>query len=843
MALPAISPGLRQTARRLKAHPGLTTAIVLTLALGLGATTAIFAVVYGVLLKPLPYPDSNELVSLRHTVPGLSAMIGGDADDSYGLAESMYVTYRDEARVFEHVGLWTTFQQTLTGTLESQQVTVLAVASGTLQALGVQPTSGRWFSDSEYTLEAVSGSDPVILSYAFWQRRFGGDAAALGGTLALDGRPAQIVGIMPATFSFLDVTPQPDIISAVRTDGTTMLISSAARAPTTLMLAAPNYAGIARLKDGFTAADANLDVARLLSIWLDAWPSGRLSREAVRDWGYAPALMPLKDEIVGGVAGMLWVLMGAVGAVLLIATANIANLLLARADARAQEFAIRATLGAGRRQIAGEFMREGFILCAVGGIVGIALARAGIEVLTAFAPPNLPRVGEIAIGGAALAFASLAAVATGAAFGAIPAVKHVFGGRAQFGVGPRGATASRERNGTRHALIVVQVALALVLLVGAGLMIRTFQSLSAVDPGFRDAERILAARIFIPPAAIQESERYTRVYREALERIEALPGVTAAGFGNTVPLEGGGMAVAMYVEDRFDATAPPPLVRRVLRVSPGHLEALATRVIAGRTIEWADLDRENRNVALVSANLARELWGEPQAAIGKRIRWTVPSSAGPWQEIVGVTQDVYQDGLHRPAPAIVYSPLLTQGSDLRGVIYAVRSGRAQTESFASEVRQAVWASHPEIVVTLRTMQDIYSNSLARTSFMLVLLAIAGAMALFLSVVGVYGVTSYFVSQRTREIGIRLALGAAPTSVQRMFVRSSITTALIGIAAGLVVAAGLSRFLMSQLFEVRPLDFPTYLTVLGALLGAVTLAAYLPARRAAKLDPAETLRAE
>lgn len=843
MATLQLSPGLRQTARRLKAYPGFTTAIVLTLALGLGATTAIFAVVYGVLLKPLPYPESHQLVSLRHTVPGLSAMIGGDPEDTYGLAESMYVTYRDQARVFEHLGLWTTFQQTLTGAGESQQVTVLAVANGALQTLGVQPALGRWFSDSEYTLEAANSSDPVIVSYAFWQRRFGGNAAALGGALSLDGRLAQVVGVMPATFRFLDLTPQPDVISAVRTDGTTMLISSAARAPSTLMLAPPNYAGIARLKDGVTVADANLDVARLLSIWLDAWPSGRQSRAAVRDWGYAPALIPLKDEIVGGVAGMLWVLMGTVGAVLLIATANIATLTLARADARAQEFAIRAALGARWREIAGELMRESFVLCAAGGIVGVALAFAGIEVLSAFAPPNLPRVGEIAIGAAALGFAAIAAVTAGAAFGAIPAVKHGFGSKARLGAAPRGATASRERNGTRHALVVVQVALALVLLIGAGLMIRTFQSLSALDPGFRDADRILAARIFIPPAAIRESERYTRVFREALERIEALPGVTAAGFGNTVPLEGGGMAAAVYVEDRFEATAPLPPVRRVLRVSPGHLEALATRVIAGRTIEWADLDGEARNVALVSANLARELWGEPQAAVGKRIRWTVPSASGAWQEIVGVTQDVYQDGLHRPAPAIVYSPLLTQGSDLRGVIYAVRTSRAQTESFASEVRQAVWASHPEIVVTLRTMQDVYSTSLARTSFVLVLLAIAGVMALFLSVVGVYGVTSYLVSQRAREIGIRLALGAAPTVVQRMFVRSGITTALIGIVAGLVAAAGLSAFLMSQLFEVRPLDLPTYLAAIGALLGAVTLAAYLPARRAGQLDPMETLRAE
>jgi putative ABC transport system permease protein len=837
---PALLPGLRRTIRSLARQPGFTAAAVLTLAFGLGATTAIFAVVYGVLLKPLPYPDAHELVSLRHTAPGLSAAIGGAAEDLFGFAESMYVTYRDENRVFEHVGLWNDSQQTLTGLGETEQVSVLAVAQGTLQALGIQPVIGRWFSDAEYTLAPTDNPPPVIVSHAFWQRRLGGDTAALGRTLSLDFRTAQIVGIMPAGFRFLDVKPQPDVISAIRTDGAQIAMTNTTDFQRPLMLSAPNFSGLARLRDGVTLAEANADVERLLSIWLGAWSPGGRTREAVADWQFAPALTPLKDDVVGGVAGMLWIVMGAVGAVLAIACANIANLLLARADARRRELAIRAALGAGRRRIAGELLREAVVLGIGGGVLGIALAHAGLELLAAFAPPNLPRAEEITAGVPVLAFAAVTALVASLAFGAIPAVKHAFTGEPRLG--PRSASASPERNRARSVLIVVQVALALVLLVAAGLMLRTFASLSAVEPGFRDPASIQATRIFIPFAAIQESERYTRVYRETLERIEALPGVTAAGFGNAVPLEDRGQRLAIAVEGRPEPAGEPVPIRRFLSASPGYFAALGTRLIAGRDLEWRDID-DQRNVALVSASLARELWGEPEAALGKRIRPVAPGSGNAWHEIVGVTQDVYQEGVHRPPPRTVYTPLVTEGTDLRGVIYAIRSDRAGTESFANEVRQAVWASHPDIVVTVSTMQEIYSAALARTSFVLALLAIAGTMALLLSVVGIYGVISYIVAQRKCEIGIRLALGARPQAVKRLIVLRSLAVAAVGVAVGLAAALGLARLLQSLLFEVRPLDPLTYIAALAVLLAAALPAAYLPARRAAALDPMETLRAE
>jgi predicted permease len=816
-----IASELRRTARSLLRHPAFTGAAVLTLALGIGATTAIFSVVYGVLIKPLPYPDADRLVSVRHTAQGLDT-------DMRGISGSMFVTYSEENSVFEHLGTWGESGYALTGGDQPEQIRGVSITDGTLQALGVPPVLGRWFTADDYAGE--EGADSVILSYGLWQRRFGADPAVLGRTLSLDSQPAQIVGVMPSGFRFLDLTP--DVLRAARQDSSQLVVGRLNGGP-----------GVARLKPGVTLAAANADLARLLPIWLNAWPEARPGfREQVVSWRIAPAVMPLKDEVVGGVAGMLWVLMGTVGAVLLVACANIANLLLARADARRHELAIRAALGAGRKRIAGELLRESFALGAIGGAVGLGLAYAGLKLLAAFAPANLPRVEDIGVGAAVLAFAACASLASSLLFGAVPAVKHAFGSDSLLGMATRGASASRERNRTRGALIVVQVAFALVLLVGSGLMIRTFLALTAVDPGFRQPETVQLARIWIPPALILDSERWTAVYRDILERLSALPGVSAAGYGGGVPGGGGTsggpvIGPALSVEDRPDLGEALPVSTG--GVSPGYFEALGTRLVAGRDLAWADVD-ERRPVTLVSENLARELWSKPLAALGKRIRW---NASGPWLEIVGVTQDIYYS-LYETAPRSMHQPIVPVRNGLRTTTYVIRSDRAGTESLANEIRQAVWASNPDLTVyEVRTLQQHYSDSLARTSFMLVLLAISGVMALFLSVVGIYGVISYIVSQRTREIGIRLALGAQARSVQRMFVVQGLTVATIGAAIGLAAAVASSRWLASFLFEVRPLDLPTYVAVLGVLLVAVTLAAYLPARRAARLDPVETLRAE
>jgi predicted permease len=577
---PLGSPGLRHTIRGLKRHPGFTAAAVLTLALGLGATTAIFSVVYGVLIKPLPYADAEELVSIWHTAPGHPSGLSGDV---LGSAPGMSFTYREENRTFDALGLWDASEGTLTGLGDAERIRTVGVTHGTLQALGIQPVLGRWFSDAEHG-PAAEGPDSVILSHAFWQRRFGGEESALGRALTIDARPLQVVGVMPAGFRFPSVAAQPDVIIANRIDRSRISLGNL------------NHRGLARLKDGVTLAQANADVGRMLAIWLDAWPASGSSREAVADWRVAPALRPLKDDAVGGVAGRLWLLMGTVGAVLLIACANVANLLLVRADARRHELAIPAALGAGRRRIAGELLRESLVLGAIGAVVGLGLAYAGLKLLAAFAPPNLPRVEDIAVGPPVLAFAVAAALISSLLLGSIPAVKYAFGINVLPSAGTRGASTSRERNRTRGTLIVVQVALALVLLVGAGLMIRTFERLTAVDPGFSDPEHIQVVSVFIAPWVIREHERAWRLQRDILERFAELPGVTAAGIGGaglSGPGLGGGRlgpGTAVSVEDRPDVADGSPPIRTFASVSPGSFEALGTRLVAGRDLTWADVD-------------------------------------------------------------------------------------------------------------------------------------------------------------------------------------------------------------------------------------------------------------
>ncbi len=432
----SVARDLSYALRGLSRRPTFTFAAVLTLALGIGATTAIFGVVYGVLLKPLPYPDAGRLVSVRTAAPGTTS-------DLLGVPGSMLVTYREQSRVFQQLGSWGEIGAlALTGAGEPEQERGESVGDGVLQALGVQPALGRWFTADEYT--GTGGPTSVILSYGLWQRRFGGDPSVLGRALSLNSEPALVVGVMPKGFRFLSLTP--DIIQAARRDPSQPLTLSFNAGP-----------GIARLEPGITIAQVNADLARLLPIWLDAWPEPRPGfREQVIDWRIAPAVRPLKDEVVGGVAGMLWVVMGTVGAVLLIACANIANLLLARADARRHELAIRAALGAGRRRIAAELLRESLVLGALGGAAGLALASAALELLTAFAPPNLPRIEDIGLGPAVLVFVVAASLVSSLAFGAIPAVKHALASGSRVGPATRNASASREHNRTRSVLIAVQ---------------------------------------------------------------------------------------------------------------------------------------------------------------------------------------------------------------------------------------------------------------------------------------------------------------------------------------------------------------------------------------------------
>jgi predicted permease len=823
---------VRYSARAFAKHRAFAATAVLILALGIGATTAIFSVVYSVLIKPLPYPNADELVRLRHSVAG---QLGG-AD----FEPTMYVTFRDENRTLASIGLWQDASVTLTDGGEPERLRSIRVTDGTLQTLGVQPLRGRWFTAAEHG-PAAEGPDPVIISYGFWQRRFGGDDATLGREISIESRLARVVGIMPRDFRFLDMPTPPDVIAAVRLDEAQLVTT-----------AGWSYFGLARLKPAVTPAEARADLERMRPIWIASWPLPQIpgvTREALASFPVAAVVRPLKDDIVGGAASMLWVLMGAIGAVLLVACANIANLTLVRADTRRQELAVRAALGAGAGRIARALLVENLVLGVAGSVLGLLLAYIGLEFLVAIGPSDLPRLQEIAVHPPVLAFTVAVSLLSTLLFGSITVLKHAGRAAAPLVAAARGSTTSRERNKARSALVVVQVALALALVVSAALMIRTFQELRDVDPGFAAPTTIQSVRIWMPPSLTREPEQYTRLQHEMLDKIAAVPGVAAVGFASALPMEGPGWAgtAPIVIEGQVPAPGVFPPTRGTKFVSPGYFEALGTRLIAGREITWSDIEAGGR-VVVISERFAREIAGEPAAAVGKRIRTFVETDA--WREIVGVVQGVHETGLYEEAPSFVYFPALLAdmwGTPMVGtpnVAFAIRSERAGTAILMDEVRQAIWSLDASMPVThTRTMSDLYAGSLARTSFVLVLLAIAGSMALVLGIVGIYGVVAYVVAQRTREIGIRSALGAEPKQLARMFLLQGLTLSTLGAVVGLAAAVVLGRLMSSLLFGVGPLDPLAYVGALAATIAAATFASYLPARRAAKIDPMHTLRAD
>jgi putative ABC transport system permease protein len=829
--LGSIGRDLRYSLRGLLRRPAFTVAAVLTLAIGIGATTAIFSVVYSVLLKPLPYPSSGDLVRIRHH----ATVVPGDLQSS----TSMYLTYRAENRTLAEIGAWGNGGETLTRTDGTDRVRSLRVTHGVLQALGVQPARGRWFTEAEHGPQA-EGPRPVILSYAFAQSRFGSDEAALGRDLVVNGQPAQVVGIMPRDFRFLNMSPPFEIIVAIRLD------------PARDSIGAFGLDALARLKPGVTAEEAAADLQRMVPIWLDAWPilqGFSATRESIANWRITPVVQSLKDDMVGGVASALWVLMAAIGAVLLVACANIANLMLVRADARRGELAVRAALGAVPARLARELLVEALAIGAIGGALGLALAYFGLELLVAIGPSTLPRLEEIAVAPPVLAFTVAVSLAATLAFGSITALKVALRVDLSAFGGTRGSSASRERSRTRSALVVVQVALALVLVVSAVLMIRTFQALRHVDPGFADPTTIQTVRAWAPNQVIRDPVQFTRLQHEMLDAIAAIPGVASVGFTSTLPMEPGPFVfnTLVAVEGRpvpAGETAPP---RRMKFVSPGYLETLGTRLVAGRDITWADIETGGR-VALVSEEFARELGASPADALGKRIR--TPIESDDWREIIGVVQSVKEDALYSEAPSIVYWPALMENafgnatSGYPAMAFVARTDRAGTGTLLTEIRDAIWSVNRDAPIALeRTMQDLYAGTLATTSFALVMLAIAGSMALTLGVIGIYGVIAYVVTQREREIGIRMALGARRGEVRTMFLRQGLGLSAVGVAIGLVAALALTRFLSSLLFGIAPTDVVCYVAAIVVIFAAAALASYLPARRASAIDPMRTLKAE
>ena len=794
-----------RTVRVFAKQPAFAAATVLTLALGIGATTAIFSVVYGVLLKPLPFHEPERLVSLTHIAPH-----GAGANHGPGT----YLTYRENHQVFEDVGAWDPAELTITGGGDPERVQGLLVSASVLPLLRVHPILGRGFGAEDDTPGAPRR---VMLTHGYWQRRFAGAGNVVGQQLVIDGRPAEIIGVLPESFKFLRT--RPAIVLPLPLD---------VNAPRSISF---GFQALARMKPGVTLAQANADLARMISLLPPVF-----ARLELR-----PNVRPLAVDVIRDVGRILWILLATVGVVLLIACGNVANLFLVRAEGRHQELAVRAALGASRGRIARALLSESVVLAIAGGLLGVWLAQAVIALLRTIAPAELPRVDDIGIDWIVLLFTVSVSVLSGALCGVLAVIRFGNPSTAALKEGGRSASDAPGRHRTRDALVVGQIALALTLLIVSGLMIRTFIAMRQVDPGFTRPEEVQTFVLAIPATLIGDPLHTVRTFEGVAEQVARVPGVSSVGLSSSITMDGEDNGNYAAIEEFPDPDGAMVKLRRFKSIGPGYFETMGNRLVAGRSFTWTDI-HEQRPVVIISEPLAREYWGEPSKAIGKRLRGS--SQRSPWREIIGVSGNERDDGLTQPPTAIVYWPILNESYRWRTMAYAVRSTRVGAPGFVRELEQAVWSVNPNLpLATVQTLEEIQVSSMTQTSFALVMLGIASIVALLIGMVGIYGVVAYAAAQRTREIGVRMALGAQTADVRRMFLQHGLWLTTIGIVVGIGIALVLTRVMSTFLFGVGPMDPATYAAVSAALAGMTLVATYLPAHRASRVDPVVALRSE
>jgi putative ABC transport system permease protein len=801
--------GLRQVRR----NPVFSALTIATLALGIGATSGIFSVVHGVLIRPLPYPESERLISLTHRYDNSS-------QKKLPASTAIYFTYRDNNRSFESVALWTMDTATVTGDGSPEEVRSLETTFEFLPMLRVNPVSGRLFVPWD---DQPGTPRTVILAHGYWQRKFGG-TDVVGRNLTVDGVPHEVIGVLPPSFRFL------------RQDADILLPMQPNRAISFVGPLGEN--GIARLRPNVTIEEASADIDRMIPILTSTFlpPRGMAQNQPLQ-----PAVQFLKEAIVGDLRNVLSVLMGTIALLLVVACANVANLQLVRTESRSTELAVQAALGAPRSRIVLGLLAENTLLALIGGAFGLVLATAALRAFLQMSAGQLPAAVEIEIGLPVMLFALAVSILSGLLFGFVSAIRHTRPEIVQGLGSSRSLNVNRGSQRIRSALVVAQVALALVLLVASGLMIRTFQSLRNVDAGFDANADIQTVDITIPQGAMPDYKLAVRKFNDIQDRLAAIAGVDSVGFASRVPLGDTGPSSVFFGENKTPGGVASPQAE-FRYVSPDFFRTMGTRLVAGRDFSWTD-HHELRRVAMVSEGMARREWGAASAAIGKRIRMT---QAEPWREIVGVVSDVHHESLVEPAPDSVY---LTLGEPLarfmgRTVTFVIRSGRVGTPGFLEDLQKGVWSVDGTLpLANVQTMTDYYLRALERTTLTLLLLGVTAGMALLLGLVGIYGVISYVVSLRVREIGIRLALGAPITTLRRMLIGRVLVLVFLGITVGLAGAATLARLMQSLVFGVTPHDPLTYVVV-SAILGFTAIAAgYLPARRITRIDPTVALRTE
>ena len=807
---------LRLAIRGLVRYPAFTSIAVGTLALGVGVNTAVFTLVDGVLLSPLPYDDPHELIALNHD--------GRDGRDALPISTGLYALYDERSELIDEIAMHQNTAVNLVTGGEPERVRIQRVTPSFFRVFDRDAALGRTFTDAE----GSPGGEPVaLLSHGMWVERFDSDPGAIGQTLDVNGIVREIVGVMPEDFGYPDQRARLWVPFVVD--------------PTQAPLAAFGAQGTARMRAGTTVdlVDAELRglIGRLQEFFPDSGAPAFLAEVNLR-----PRLRPLKEQLVGDLDRTLWILLGTVGFVLLIACANVANLLIVRAESRQRELALRVAVGAGRAHVIRSFLSESFTLAAAGGVLGTLVAAVAVTVSIELLPTALPRVDEIGIDGRVLAFTAAISVGSALLFGFFPLLQSRGDLSTRLRSGARSETGSRETHRLRNALVVSQMALALMLLVGSGLMLRSFQELRRMDPGF-DAEGVLTARITVPSAEIEDQRALATFFSTLRDRLAEQPSVESVGLAQTVPLGAGAGYYGFPVEDFPAGPGDIGVLASHNQVSVDFLEAMGIDVVEGRPFQRGDGAEGTRAVVVNQAFAER--WWPGESALGRRMSQGFPDEE--WFEIVGVVRDAHYQSLEDTPEHMVYWPMTIGLADdpqaARTMDVAIRTSGDPT-LLVPVLRREVAALNPRIpIANPRTMVDVVSDATARTSFTMALLGAASGVALLLGLVGIYGVVSYIVAQRTREIGVRMALGATAESVRSMVVRQGLVLSAWGVAIGLVGAAAMSRVMSSILFGVSAIDPATYASVAVALVAVSVAASWLPARRAAGVDPSSALRSE
>ena len=799
---------LRYTVRTLWKSPGFAAVAILTLALGIGANSAIFSVVNGVLLRPLPLEDSDRLVKVFHVQRN---------GEIAAMSPATFRDVREQSRTLEDLSFHTTVLPTLTGSGDPVQLKGTSVGANFFRIVGAQPILGRAFTPEE---NEPGRHHVAILSHQVWQQRFGGDRSVVGRTISLDAEPYEVVGVMPAGFSY-----PGDRDIWLPAELTVEFMSEESRGWWHLST-------IGRLRTGFTPEQAAREVGAIAERLAQAYP------ETNTEVGMT--VLSLHEYTVGDVRASLLVLLGAVGLVLLIACVNVANLLLARGAARSGELAVRSALGAGRGRLVRQLLTESVLLSLLGGAAGILLAAWGTQLLVTLDPAEIPRLDNVTVDATAVAFTAGITLLAGLLFGSVPALQ-VTRSKLQTVLrsGGRGALPGLSSTRTRNALVIAEMAFSVMLLVGAGLLIKSFVRLQAVDPGFR-TERLLSFRLSLPPAAYDTEERQVQFYQRALDRLEALPGVEGAGAVSHLPFSGRMIGQSFGIEGQVDDGPGGEPVAQILKSSPGYFRTAGIPLLRGRALTAADRSGSPQS-AVINEEAAHRYFAS-EDPIGRRLIMGFDGdSAAARYDIVGIVGNVKHLDLRAAAEPAIYR---AQAQAPEGAMDVVLRTSEPPMAVVPDVRRVVSALDPNLPIEeVRAVDDAVAASVSQPRFYMLLLSIFAGVALLLAAIGIFGVISYGVTQRTREIGVRVALGAEPASVLRLVVRGAATLAAIGVGMGLLGAWAGTRLLSKLLYGVAATDPLTFVVVAAVFTAVALLAAYLPARRATKIDPIVALRAE